>query len=155
MLHTVVAALVFAPAALASVPVAGIAAPASAVAATASVAAAPASVAAVPAEYACQVEYEMFRNSGGFQSNITITNTGEATIKTWTLYFVLPAGQRLVEGWNADWTTKDQALTAVSLDYNSEVVKGAQAFPQFRGTGTDSSTEPAEFFINGVRCSVR
>ncbi|WP_306213816.1 cellulose binding domain-containing protein [Actinoplanes sp. RD1] len=111
--------------------------------------------AVVPAEYACQVEYEMFRNSGGFQSNITITNTGEATIKTWTLYFTLPAGQRLVEGWNADWTAENQALTAVSLDYNSEVVKGAQAFPQFRGTGTDSTTEPAEFFINGVRCSLR
>ncbi|AGL17146.1 cellulose binding domain-containing protein [Actinoplanes sp. N902-109] len=105
--------------------------------------------------YACQVKYGFASTwQTGFQANIDITNVGEAVLYGWTLAFALPAGQSLVQGWNADFKVTDAGLEATAKDYNRVVVPQAAAHPQFIGAGTAPFAKPVVFYVNGIRCSV-
>ena len=51
--------------------------------------------------YAVVNQWNNTPTSGGFQTNLTITNTGSTAINGWTLTFAFPNGQTITGLWNA------------------------------------------------------
>lgn len=103
---------------------------------------------------ACHVDYRMVPDSTGFTSRITVTNVGDVRLLGWTLKFKLPTGQSVVSGWNAEFTVAGDEVSALNAAHNGEVGPGEAAYPRFRGTGTDRTSEPTAFTVNGLPCSV-
>jgi hypothetical protein len=62
--------------------------------------------------------------SGGFQADVTVTNTGTAPISSWTVTGGLAAGQTVANSWNAVVTQSGQQLTAANASYNGTVPAG-------------------------------
>ncbi|MBB5873068.1 mannan endo-1,4-beta-mannosidase [Allocatelliglobosispora scoriae] len=56
---------------------------------------------------------------------VTVTNTGTATITSWTVTVTLPAGHALTGSWNATFTTSGQVVTAKSISWNGTLAPGA------------------------------
>lgn len=104
---------------------------------------------------ACQVSYSVTNQwTGGFGTNITITNTGSAAINGWTLVFAFAAGQLVTQGWNATFTQQGSQVTAQNLSYNSSLAPGASTSIGFNGSWTTSNPAPTSFTLNGAACSV-
>jgi endo-1,4-beta-xylanase len=49
---------------------------------------------------------------------VNVTNTGTATITSWTVTFTLPAGHTITNSWNATLTINGQNITARNVSYN-------------------------------------
>ncbi|WP_117212919.1 glycoside hydrolase family 6 protein [Allorhizocola rhizosphaerae] len=117
-------------------------------------------VAASPAHAAvsCEVVYtpnswQEGPSSGGFTTNITVRNTGDAW-QGWTLAFTLPAGQTLTPpGWSATFSASGQNVTAVPVDWNRNLATGQSTQIGFQGRWTGSYTNPTAFTVNGVACN--
>jgi Cellulose binding domain/Bacterial Ig domain len=72
----------------------------------------------------------------------------------WTLGFSFPAaGQRVTNGWSATFTQSGQAVTAVSLPYNSALGTNAGATIGFNGAYTGANPIPTAFTLNNVACT--
>lgn len=56
---------------------------------------------------------------------LTITNTGSATINSWTVTATLPAGHVLTGSWNAVVTQSGQTVTFKPVGYNGTLAPGA------------------------------
>ena len=112
---------------------------------------------AVPAAAAdpaiCHVGYRTYGDAWSFNGQLTITNTGPATLYGWTLKFSLPAGQLLRNGWEADFTVAGQDVTAYSLRYNGEVDPGESVSVGFHAAGDVKGPRPAEFRVNDHVCT--
>ena len=101
----------------------------------------------------CDVTYTTSSWQGGFTSNITIKNLGDA-ISSWTLAFNFPsAGQKVGTAWSATVAQSGTAVTARNLSYNGSLATGASTGIGFNGTWTDSNPTPPTFTLNGTVCS--
>ncbi|TDE56285.1 PHB depolymerase family esterase [Nonomuraea mesophila] len=56
---------------------------------------------------------------------LTVTNTGTATITSWTVTFTLPAGHTLTGSWNGTVTTSGRTVTVKSVGHNGTLAPGA------------------------------
>jgi hypothetical protein len=79
--------------------------------------------------------------SGGFQAEVSVSNTGAAGISGWTVTGTLAGGQAVTQSWNASLTTSGSTLTARNLAYNGSVGAGAATTYGYIGTGP--ATAPA------------
>jgi len=101
----------------------------------------------------CAVTYTTSSWTGGFTSNITIKNLGDA-VNGWTLGFSFPsAGQRIGQGWSATWAQSGTQVTATSLSYNGSVPGGGSTSIGFNGTYTGTNIAPTAFTVNGMTCT--
>lgn len=101
----------------------------------------------------CAVTYTASTWTGGFSSNITIKNLGDA-VSTWSLGFTFPSvGQKVGQGWSATFVQSGTAVTAQNVSYNGSLGTGASTSIGFNGTWTDSNPVPASFTLNGVTCT--
>jgi chitodextrinase len=81
---------------------------------------------------------------------MTITNTGTATITSWTVTFTLPAGHALTGSWNATVTTSGQTVTAKSVSHNGTLAPGASTTSfGFQASRPDGNTA----LPSGYTCS--
>ncbi len=87
-------------------------------------------------------------------ANVTITNTGAATINGWTLTFTFPGDQRITNAWNATVTQSGAAVTATNASYNGTIPSGGNTSLGFQGTWSASDASPTGFFVNGTSCTV-
>ncbi|HVV22683.1 MAG TPA: cellulose binding domain-containing protein [Pseudonocardiaceae bacterium] len=62
--------------------------------------------------------------SGGFQANVTVTNSGSTAITGWTVTGSFPGTQTVANSWNATVTQSGQQLTATNAGYNGTVQAG-------------------------------
>lgn len=62
-----------------------------------------------------------------YQYQLTITNNGEADVSSWEISLQFSDTITLSDGWNGEYQTDGSTLTIHSLDYNSEIEKGASA----------------------------
>src|SRR5436305_2615534 len=88
--------------------------------------------AVVQAAAGCSVTYAVVNQwnnnptSGGFQTNLTITNTGTATVNGWALTFAFPNGQTISGLWNAAFTQSGANVTISSnQSWNASIAPGA------------------------------
>jgi hypothetical protein len=102
----------------------------------------------------CQVSYVKNEWTGGLTANLTVTNTGTATINGWTLTFSVPGDQKITSSWNATVTQSGAAVTATNATYNATIAPGGNAQFGFQGTWTSNDTSPTAFSLNGTVCSV-
>lgn len=111
-----------------------------------------------PATGPCRVAYTAsnWGGGGGFTGGVTITNTGTTAITSWTLAFTFPAGQRVSQGWNANWSQAAGSanVTATNMSYNGSVPAGQSVTGLgFNGTFTGTNTAPTTFTLNGATCT--
>ena len=120
--------------------------------AAAAAAIAPAGVA--HAATACEVVYTTNDWNGGFTANLTIRNLGDP-LTSWNLGFSFPAGQRITQGWSANWNQAagSAAVTATNMPYNGNIATNGSVGIGFNGSWTGSNPKPTNFTINGVACT--
>ncbi|MER7890702.1 glycoside hydrolase family 6 protein [Micromonospora sp. NPDC094482] len=101
----------------------------------------------------CDVAYSTNDWPGGFTASITIKNIGDP-INGWTLGWTFPnSGQRVQQGWSAEFTQTGSQVTARSLSYNGSLATGASTSLGFNGAWSGSNPKPTSFTLNGVTCS--
>ncbi|GLW64097.1 beta-xylanase [Actinomadura rubrobrunea] len=102
----------------------------------------------------CKVAYSVgSRWDTGFTANVTITNTGDSAINGWTLVFDLPAGQRVSQGWGAQWSQSGTTVTAENAPWNGTLAPGESTSIGFNGTHTGEDGRPTAFTLNGTSCT--
>ncbi|SMC93048.1 Poly(3-hydroxybutyrate) depolymerase [Lentzea albidocapillata] len=107
-----------------------------------------------PGDAACRVSNVISAWNNGLTSNITITNTGSATISGWSLVFTLPGGQTITSGWSATYSPGSGQVTARNVQYNGDIAPNASITVGFQATHTGNNSAPASYSLNGNTCSV-
>ncbi|MDI1465349.1 fibronectin type III domain-containing protein [Catellatospora sp. KI3] len=106
----------------------------------------------------CAVGYTVadWGNGSGFTATVTVTNTGSTALSGWTLRFSFPSSQRVVQGWNANWTQPPGSpdVTATNLGWNATLQPGASFSIGFSGSYSGANPRPTAFTINAGACAV-
>ena len=89
----------------------------------------------------------------GLTNNMTITNTGGATINGWRLTFSLPSGQSIVSGWNATYSPTTGAVTATNMSYNATIAPNGSVSIGYQANHTGNSGAPTNVALNGTACA--
>lgn len=112
---------------------------------------------ATPAAASCAVTFTDASDWGnGFVGSVDVTNTGTATIDSWTLAFTWPtAWQQLNSGWNGTWTQTGNTVRVANADYNRTVAPGATVNVGFVGAYQGPNVPPPTFTLNGMLCTTR
>ncbi|MEU4775117.1 cellulose binding domain-containing protein [Micromonospora sp. NPDC023644] len=87
---------------------------------------------------------------GGFQGDLTVTNTGTATVDPWRVTWSWPAGVTLASGWNATVTQSGATVTAAAPTWAAALAPGASVTVGFTANGP--STAPGTVRLDGVAC---
>jgi endoglucanase len=103
---------------------------------------------------ACSAVYSLVSSwSGGFQAQVTLTNTGSSTLSSWSLSWTFPGDQQINDMWDATYTQAGEEITAVNESYNGTLAPDAAVTIGFTGTYTNSDASPTAFTMNGTTCS--
>ncbi|MEV1320493.1 PHB depolymerase family esterase [Micromonospora arborensis] len=107
-----------------------------------------------PSAGACRIGYTVNAWSNGLTASVTITNTGTAAVSGWALTFTLPSGQRITNGWNAQYAPASGAVTARNVSYNATIAPNTSVDIGFQATHEGGTGKPSSFALNGAACSV-
>jgi hypothetical protein len=103
----------------------------------------------------CQVSYAITGQwGGGFQADVSITNTGNAVVNGWSLVWTFPNGQQINQIWNATQTTSGSTVTARNVSYNGTIQPGGSVSFGFLGSWSNANNRPTSFTLNGSACAV-
>ncbi|WP_309050203.1 cellulose-binding domain-containing protein, partial [Streptomyces sp.] len=103
---------------------------------------------------ACKVAYKVTNQwQGGFQADVTLTNTSTAPWTGWTLGWTFGAGQTVGQAWNATAGQNGAAVTVRDAGWNGTVPAGASASFGFTGGWTGTNPAPAAFTLGGTPCA--
>ncbi|MFJ6213348.1 glycoside hydrolase family 9 protein [Streptomyces sp. NPDC092296] len=101
----------------------------------------------------CSVTYHVDSAWGdGLTATVTVKNTGQSTIKGWTLGWSFPGNQRITNAWNATVTQNGAAVTAKDAGWNGTLAPGGTGSFGFQAGYSGSNTAPTQFTLNGVAC---
>lgn len=104
---------------------------------------------------ACKVVYKVTNQwQGGFQADVTLSNTSTTAWTGWKLGWDYPAGQRIGQMWNATPAQTGTAVTAGNAGWNGAVAPGGSTTFGFTGSWTGTNPVPAAFTLGGTPCSV-
>jgi hypothetical protein len=85
---------------------------------------------------ACTVAWSVSNSwSGGFQLGFTVTDSGTAPLKGWTVRFTWPGAQTITQIWNASATQSGTGVTVSSLGYNGSLSAAGSASFGLLGSG--------------------
>jgi endoglucanase len=108
-----------------------------------------------PPSSTCQVSYHVASQwQDGFTAEVTIRNSGGATINGWTLTWTFPGNQRITNAWNGTATQSGQSVTARDAGWNAVIAPSANAMLGFQATYSGSNPSPTAFRVNGAACAV-
>ncbi|OIJ67908.1 cellulose-binding protein [Streptomyces mangrovisoli] len=111
-------------------------------------------VSASGATPACTVDYSVTNQwDTGFQGSVTITNNAAAR-SSWSLAFGFADGQKVTQGWNAQWSQSGTAVTAANETWNGTLATGASVTAGFIGSWSGRNTVPTAFKLDGTTCNV-
>jgi hypothetical protein len=106
-----------------------------------------------PPARTCRVTYTTTAEwSGGFAAQVTITNTGPATIDGWTLAFPTGGDQRVASSWNATFAQSGRNVTVTAARWNTRIAPGDSVTAGLLGRWTTSNAAPPAFTLNGAPC---
>jgi endoglucanase len=107
-----------------------------------------------PGPLSCSTAYSLVNSwSGGFQAQVTLTNTGTTTISPWTLAWTFPGDQQITSLWNASYVQSGEQVTATAESYNSTIAPSGSVTVGFTGTYNKNDASPASFTVNGTACA--
>jgi endoglucanase len=100
----------------------------------------------------CHITYTITNSwSTGFQTAITIANTGTTPLTNWNLIWTFPGGQTIANLWNGAVTQTGTTVSVTNLSYNGNIpAGGSYALMGFVGNG--AAAVPASFTLNGTSC---
>ncbi|MEU0645238.1 lytic polysaccharide monooxygenase auxiliary activity family 9 protein [Streptomyces umbrinus] len=80
--------------------------------------------------------------SGGYQSEVTVTNTGEVPMLGWMVDWTLPGGQSVASLWSGNATYSGQNVMVHNADWNGSLDPGESASFGYvvQGSGGDAAT---------------
>jgi beta-glucosidase len=90
----------------------------------------------------------------GFTGNVTVTNTGTATLSPWSLRWTFTAGQAVTQGWSAQITQAGATVTATGESWSAGLPPGTSATFGFNATRGTDNPRPSSFTLNGTPCTV-
>jgi len=100
----------------------------------------------------CHVTYSITNQwNGGFQSAITINNTGGTAINGWTLTWTFANGQTITSLWNGTATQSGANVTVKNAGYNASIPAGGSV-SGIGFTANGAATTPSSFAVNGTTC---
>ena len=103
----------------------------------------------------CSAAYSLVNSwAGGFQAQITVTDTGTSAISPWALTWTFPGDQKISSLWDASYTQSGEQVTATAESYNATIAPAGNVTVGFTGTFTSSDTAPTAFSVNGTACAV-
>ncbi|XVS67918.1 protein kinase domain-containing protein [Actinosynnema sp. CA-299493] len=66
---------------------------------------------------------------GGYQAHVTVRNTGDHALTTWTVTWPRPDGHAISNLWNGGLTTNDDSMTVINAAHNGKLpVNGSTTF---------------------------
>ncbi|MFI2227928.1 glycoside hydrolase family 44 protein [Streptomyces fradiae] len=89
---------------------------------------------------------------GGFTADVKITNTGGKPVDGWRLTWDFTDGQRVDQGWSAQWSQQGTTVTARDLGWNARLAPGASTTIGFTGGRAAEGPAPTAFALNGQPC---
>jgi predicted carbohydrate-binding protein with CBM5 and CBM33 domain len=87
--------------------------------------------------------------TGGFQGEVTVTNSGSAAIGGWTVKWTLAAGQDITQSWSSTLTKSGSNITVTNAAWNGTLASKASTTFGFIGSYSGSNPVPA------VTCATR
>jgi Cellulose binding domain len=105
--------------------------------------------------FSCHVIYAISSQwQGGFGAALTIENTGNVAISSWTLTWAFANGQKISQVWNANEKQAGPNVTLTNLSYNGTIAAGgSDSSAGFNGTWNNvTNAVPTSFTVNGVTC---
>ncbi|MCM2424606.1 cellulase family glycosylhydrolase [Streptomyces sp. RKAG337] len=78
----------------------------------------------------------------GFNATVTVTNSGTAPSKSWTVNWTWPDGQHVSSFWNAAVQQSGTGVSAANLAYNGVIAPGASTSFGIQGTWSGTNTAP-------------
>jgi xyloglucan-specific exo-beta-1,4-glucanase len=98
----------------------------------------------------CTAAYKVTGSwTGGFQGEVTVTNTGSTATTGWTVTWAYTGGQTVTQSWGGTATQSGTAVTVTNASYNGALSSGASTTVGFLG-GTTGTTNPVP---SPVSCS--
>lgn len=102
----------------------------------------------------CPADYSLVNSwSGGFQAQVTLTNTGSVSISPWTLTWTFPGDQQITSLWNASYVQSGEQVTAAAESYDPTITPSGSVTVGSTGTFSSSDATPANFQVNGTDCA--
>jgi endoglucanase len=103
----------------------------------------------------CQVTYTKHAQwADGFNTQITVKNTGATAIDGWTLRWSFLGGQSVGDIWSAAASRSGATVSATNLAWNRVIAPGQSVTFGFIGDpATGPNPDPALFTLNGRACS--
>ncbi|WAP58877.1 lytic polysaccharide monooxygenase auxiliary activity family 9 protein [Streptomyces sp. S465] len=81
--------------------------------------------------------------NGGYQAEVTVTNTGVTPISAWMVDWTVPSGQRIDSVWNGKLTTTGPGASVTNADWNGSLATGASTTFGFTAGGGSPDTAAA------------
>jgi cellulase/cellobiase CelA1 len=96
-----------------------------------------------PAPASCSASYSVVNSwAGGFQGQVTVTDTGNSPVNGWTLTWTFPGDQHISSMWNGTFTQSGEQVTVTNMSYDGTIQPGASVSVGFTGTYTNSNASP-------------
>ncbi|AXB42212.1 cellulase family glycosylhydrolase [Amycolatopsis albispora] len=103
---------------------------------------------------ACSAGYRVTGQwSGGYQAEVTLTNTGTSAIDGWQLGWTFTGGQTITNLWHGVPVQTGASVVVTNAAYNKVIAAGGSVTIGFTGSWTGSNPAPAAFALNGATCS--
>ncbi|HEY8474812.1 MAG TPA: lytic polysaccharide monooxygenase [Natronosporangium sp.] len=103
----------------------------------------------------CAVSYDVTAQwNGGFQADVTITNTSNTAINGWQLQWDFGDGQQVDSLWNGRFDQSGATVTVTNDTWNLNIPANGSVNIGFLGTWSGTNNEPTEFLLNGAACTV-
>jgi endoglucanase len=103
---------------------------------------------------ACHVTYVINSQwDNGFNTSITIQNTGGATINSWTLTWNWSGNQTITQAWNSNLQSGGPQAVLTNASWNGSIAPGASISGiGFNASYNGSNPNPTAFYLNGTMC---
>jgi hypothetical protein len=99
---------------------------------------------APPVPATCSAVYSVPSSwSGGFEGEVTVTDTGNSPVNGWKLGWTFPGSQQITDLWNGVYTQSGEAVTVTNEPYNGTIQPGDSLTVGFNATYTGSNTSPS------------
>ena len=109
-----------------------------------------------PAVFGCAISYRVtYRWNGGYNADVTITNTGNRPISGWTLRWTFTRGQIVTDMWNATAKQSGAEVSATNVAYSANIQEGATQVVGYTGSNRADNPDPIGFSVNDHPCAVR
>jgi cellulase/cellobiase CelA1 len=101
-------------------------------------------VSSPPPSTGCRATYRTSTSwPGGFQGEVSVTNTGTTTRNGWTVRWTFPDGQTVTQLWNGVVSQAGSGVTVTNAAYNGALAAGQSTTFGFTGSWNGTNNPPA------------